>query len=222
MSNIQGETPTLAGVLNSAQERFARGMQTAFPGKVTQDWDPATLTVEVEPQFHEVWRADEVRYSQPIPPIPNVPICFPRAGAYGMTFPIAKGDTVLVVCTKYNLDRWRDQAMADDPGDPRKFTLAGAVAIPGLYANDAAEGLSPTPSSDDLVVSSGSLIHLGDPANSQFIALANLVKAELDAVQTSFESIVFTVDTEPGGDTSGEVGTAYVAGEVAAVVGKAE
>lgn len=200
MSNVQGENPTLTEVLESFWTRKTRGMQTAFPGTVTKDWDPATLTVEVEPQFHEVWRANEERISQAVPPIPNVPLVFPRAGNFGLTFPVVAGDTVLVICTKYSLDRWREQAQATDPGDPRKFTLAGAVAIPGLYHNEGAAGITPAPASADLVISSPSLVHVGDPGSTDWLTLYTQVKKNLDDLKTAFDSHTHLYNACSGGD----------------------
>ena len=118
-------------------------MQTAFPAKVL-DWNSSANTVQLEPQFLEVWRDGEERRAETIEApedayIDNVPVLFPRSGSWSITFPIETGSFGLVVCTKYSLDVWRNQGNATDPGDLRRFTMSGAVFHPvNLHPNGSA------------------------------------------------------------------------------------
>jgi hypothetical protein len=175
-------TPKLSTAITSRIEREQRRMQTAFPAKVVS-YSASTNVVTVTPQFIETWftRDYERTSEEGDAQIENVPVCFPRH----ISWTVDSGDFGLVICTKYSLDVWRNRRTRVDPGDLRRFTMAGATFHPVL--------MDETP----------------DPTQ-QFVALANLVKSELDAIQTTFESI--TVGTGGGG----EVLTPYVAGSVAA------
>ena len=144
-------TPLLSTYVRNQTERRERQMQTALPAKVTA-WSSSTNTVELEPQFVETWtNRDDTRQSEVGEPIiRNVPVCYP----WHMTWDITVGAFGLIICTKYSLDQWRQQLRRMDPGDLRRFTMSGATFHPVVI------GESPN-------------------ATQQFVALENLVKAEL-------------------------------------------
>lgn len=139
---MSDETPTLAELLRLAARWEQQQMQTTFPAKVTK-YDSGSGTVEVLPQFFEVYRDEEgTRITSgsevELTPIPNVPIAFPRYGDFRITGPTPVGSFGMVHCTKYSLDVWREAATAGDPGDLRMFSLSGAVFEPvNLHPNDS-------------------------------------------------------------------------------------
>jgi hypothetical protein len=67
-----------------------------------------------------------------LPVITDVPVVFPGAGDYSVTFPIAKGDTVLLIFAEGSLDQWLTKGGEVDPQDDRRFSLTDAIAIPSL------------------------------------------------------------------------------------------
>ena len=160
-------------------EQRERQWQTAFPAKVL-DWHSDTNTVQLEPQFYEVWRDGDERVTETIEApedayIDNVPVLFPRSGSWSITFPIETGSFGLVVCTKFSLDVWRNQGNATDPGDLRRFTMSGATFHPvNLHPNSSA--LSNVDSS---------VMEMGN-GTMQFAALANLVKSALDDMAAAY------------------------------------
>jgi hypothetical protein len=193
-------TPTHASSMRDAIEQRERQMQIAFPAKVIS-YTPATCTARLEPQFIETWREGSERVSEtfdatvtatgrPRKPrldsdayIDNIPVCFPRAGDYRMTFPIAAGDFGLVICTKFSLDVWRETATAGDPGDLRRFTMSGATFHPvSLSPNDST--LDPTTDADHATV-----ISLSAGGTTDFVALAAKVKTDLDAIKAYLDEI---------------------------------
>lgn len=155
-------TPKLSTAVRSRIERRDRQIQTAFPAKVIS-WKSSTNVVELEPQFIETWvNRDGTRESEDRDlRITNVPVCHP----WHITFDITAGEFGLVICTKYSLDQWRQQLRRMDPGDLRRFTMSGATFHPVVI------GSSPN-------------------ATQQFVALANLVKTELDDIRTAFNAHV--------------------------------
>jgi len=172
-------TPPLSSFTRNQIEQRERQMQTAFPAKVL-DWQSSTNTVQLEPQFFEVWRDGEERRTETIEApedayIDNVPVLFPRSGSWSITFPIETGSFGLVVCTKYSLDVWRNQGNATDPGDLRRFTMSGAVFHP----------VNLHPNGSNLVPFDSTHMVIGDGTQASqvdFIALAALVDAELASI----------------------------------------
>lgn len=211
-------TPSLQAYVNDLIDQRLRQMQTSYPAEVIS-YDSSTSTVTVKPLFIETWRGpDDERIEETIENVEdsyvqNVLVMFPRAGNFRVSLPIAAGDTGLVVVTKYSLDAFRSGAGQSDPGDLRKFSMSGSVFFPVNLSTDS-DALDA--SNDDAVVT------ISAGGTPEFVALANLVKSELDAIDTTIKSIVFTADTSDGTGTPGTVGTAYNAGAVAATTLKAE
>jgi hypothetical protein len=122
-------TEVLLAVLDS---RLAH-VHTAMPGKV-ESYDAATQTVSVKPQLKTAYPDGEGDYThKDLPVIPNVPVAFPRAGGFFVSFPIQKGDFVLLVFSERSIQAWRDKGTAVEPGDLGLHPLDGAVAIPGVF-----------------------------------------------------------------------------------------
>ena len=67
-----------------------------------------------------------------LPAILNVPVVFPRAGAWSITGPVRPGDTGQLIFSQRSLDVWKQKGGQVDPKDPRKFHLSDAVFYPGL------------------------------------------------------------------------------------------
>lgn len=72
--------------------------------------------------------------------ITNVPVIFPASSKAAFTFPIDVGDTVLCVFSQRSLDQFKSASdnTTYTPRDKRKFSIRDAIAIPGLFAFDAA------------------------------------------------------------------------------------
>jgi hypothetical protein len=194
-------TPPLSAFTRNQIEQRERQMQTAFPAKVL-DWHSSTNTVQLEPQFFEVWRDGEERRTETIEApedayIDNVPVLFPRSGTWSITFPIVPESFGLVICTKYSLDVWRNQGNAGDPGDLRRFTMSGAVFHPvNLHPNGSAlnEDNGLLDNVVDMVIGQHS-------QTAQFVALANLVKSRLDTIQQKYDVHVHPY-TSPAANTT--------------------
>ena len=112
----------------------------------------------------------------------------------------------------YSLDQWLEQNKVVDPGDIRTHVLDGAVAIPGLYAND--NDLSDAHAENLVIGKTGGVqihikpdgtINLGSESPGDAVGLASLVKAELDGIKGDLDSIKSTMNshthTHPMGPT---------------------
>jgi hypothetical protein len=121
---------TLAQAIANTFEALMSEIHTCLPGSV-ESYDYKTQKATVKPLIRKKYLDGA---SVEIPPLTNVPVIFPRTKKAGITFPISKGDGVLIVFAERSLERWYGTGEVSDPGDQRKFDLSDAVAIAGLYS----------------------------------------------------------------------------------------
>jgi hypothetical protein len=132
----------------------------------------------------------QVATCQPVvegmPEIPDVPVCWPRGGGYGLHMPLEAGDTVLLVFAEQDFGPWRLTGSAQAPALLRRHGLY-SVAIPG-GAPDISPMLSPALYSGAVLGQDsvgGTVLHVSDagvevgvgPVFTQQVALAALVQA---------------------------------------------
>ena len=127
-------------------------VHTALPAAIVS-YDYVKQRAAVQPLLNKVWGNGT---TTPMPIIENVPVIFPRAGGASLTFPVASGDTCLLVFIERSTDLWKSVGGQVDPDDPRKFNLSDAVAIPGLFPfSETSEAINST---DVLLTYAGSSI----------------------------------------------------------------
>ena len=135
---------TLQDLLARFRQSFAAQIHTSLPGKIVR-YDSTTQKADVELLIKDRY-TDETGALQvkTFPVIPAVPVQFPGAGGYRITFPIAEGDTGLVVFTEASLDKWLVSGGTVDPEDDRRHDLTDAVFQPGLRDFGHPLGSAPT------------------------------------------------------------------------------
>lgn len=118
----------LTAVLDRAIRNRLAEVQTCMPGIIVS-YNFKTQKASVQPAINRRY-ADGlvVKYD----PIENVPVIFPRTGGASMTFPVKKGDTVLLLFAARTIERWRGRGGQVDQDDNRMHSLNDAIAIPGL------------------------------------------------------------------------------------------
>lgn len=126
-------TPSFNDVLRDMIDSRIAEVHVAMPARV-ESYDPATQKASVAPLLKKKLRNGK-EFSLGV--IDGVPVIMPRSAAGSLTFPIASGDTVLLVFVERAMDTWLSLGGEQVPGDPRKFDLSDAVAIPGLYPFNA-------------------------------------------------------------------------------------
>ena len=73
------------------------------------------------------------------PAILSVPLVFPSSSTSAITFPVNKGDVVVVIFSQSSIDVFKSGShTAHDPVDTRRFDRRGAIAIPCAFAFDKA------------------------------------------------------------------------------------
>lgn len=177
--------PDLSEVLDDVITSRLADVHTAIPGTI-KTYDAAKQTAEVIIQVRAATPSqdgDTVAEEHPV--IPNVPVQWPRGGGYALHFPLAPGDHVLLVFSEAAIGHWRATGQVADPGDLRRHSLAYPIAIPGIAPESSPIGDAPAGMAV-LNVGSG-VFRVGGPS-AEFVALANLVKARLDAIQAAFDA----------------------------------
>jgi hypothetical protein len=179
--------PKLQDVLRDAFDALQNEVHTCLPGRV-KSYDSATQTAEVIPVVKQsLPNEDGSRELVELPVLPNVPVAWPRAGGCYLHFPMAAGDHVLLVFSEAAFALWRETGQISEPGDLSRHSLSYAHAIPGIAPD--ANAFPDAPGSEAvLVVGSGVLRVSAASGSAQFVALANLVSARLDAIQAAFDA----------------------------------
>lgn len=112
-----------------AMEGHQAKIWTALPGIVTAV-DLAAQTVSVQPaiQGQTTNEAGDVSNVN-LPLLVDVPICWPRAGGFAITFPVAAGDEVLVVFASRCIDAWWQSGGVGAQAEVRMHDLSDGFAI---------------------------------------------------------------------------------------------
>ena len=119
----------LADAIKQAIEYQLLQVHTCIPGTI-QTYDYATQKASVLPSVKATfYDGNSIAY----PVINDVPVIFPRSGGASLTFPVNKGDGVLVLFSERALERWlSSKGGTVEQGVNRRFDLSDAIAIVGL------------------------------------------------------------------------------------------
>ena len=226
--------PSLQDVIRAALRQSKAQDMAALPGKIDK-YDAATQKADVKPLLQRplVDEDGEDLPSEVLPVVPSVPIVFPRADFGGakffMSFPLKKGDHVLLVTAKWSLDQWKSKAAGTDvePVQLRENDLSDVIAIPGLYPFP--ESLSDVHDDNIVIGRDGGIqihikpsdeIHLGSENADQFVALAQKVFDEIDALRSTVNSLVTNFNSHIH-ITTATVGPTAVPGVIAPTTSQA-
>lgn len=203
--------PTLAEAINAAVELGLRNISTLIPAKVVK-WDADKAKADCQILVKQVTEGEDgEREVASWPVIPEVPVQFMGAGDFRITVPVGVGTLGSLIFSHRSMDKW----LAGDGGevDPEfdhDHGLADAVFLPGLRTFG-----------DPLGSVASDVIELSAGGSTNFVALANLVKSELDAIQTALTSHTHSGVTA-GAASTGASNSSYTASDVAASKVKAE
>lgn len=125
---MQSEKYTLVDVINLAILAGKIDQHTAIPGEVIS-YDPVKQTVQVKISIDRQIAGEQIAY----PILDGISVIFPRSGSHGISFPLEKGDGVILLFSERSLESWRTRGGGYPPYDSRKFDLNDAVAIPGMF-----------------------------------------------------------------------------------------
>ena len=208
------DNPGWEDVIELAIRRYVRSLRTGFPAVVVAyDHDPPRASVRPVVRSRRV-NGETFEVETYLPPvIANVPVGFEATPNGGLTFPLERGDFVFVECAERSMDEWKMGGGTDaTPRHTRRFDISDAVIVTKIRPfNDP---LPATALDAAATVLFGDEVKLGDSTASAFVALANLVKAELDALWAAVNEHTHPVPgvTVGTGATTSSVPTSGVAG----------
>jgi hypothetical protein len=202
---MSSRSPTQAEVLSLALSRALAEVRLVLPAQVER-YDPAKQLADVQPLLMEPHEDEEGnRLAEQLPVITNVPVRFPGAGGFALTFPVARGDTGYLVFCHQSLDVWLAKGGIVDPGLDHRFSLADAVFEPGLRPFSAPLADAPTdraclgaPGGVGVNVDQNE-VRLGGNTGVQLVALANLVLDRLTAIVNTFNAHTHATAMGPSG-----------------------
>lgn len=233
--------PRLEELLNAHFDTKASFLHTVLICKVTA-YDPLLQTVDLQPQTKQlIPNTDGGLTAESLPNLPSVRLALSRAGSWFMSFPIAVGNFLIVLCSERDIDNWLTTGMESSPDSVNTHTLQGAIVLPcGPYPDG--QSLTSVHASNIVIGKDlGTQVHikdgevaLGSENPVSYVALATLADARISALETKVNELValtianaaaFAAHTNGGFPTVGTLATAtpLVPGSsVAATVTKAD
>lgn len=160
---LQTERMAQAEELEQARiERLIGNLRTASPGIVKSvDLEKQTVTVQLALQGKVVDQTGVGRWVN-MPLLTDVPIIWPRAGGFSLTFPIKPEDECLVVFGERCIDSWWQSGGVQKPIDDRHHDLSDAFAI-----------FAPTSQPKKLSNVQSNAVELRTDSRSDYISLKN-------------------------------------------------
>lgn len=133
MSEDVGRNKDSGVALSERIEAELMGLHTATPARVVS-YDATKQRAKVQVQLkREFENSDGTVKELRVAPILDVPILFPRAGGYSLTFPVAAGDPCLIVFLERDASGWQKTGQESVPPSARRHDYSDAVAILGLW-----------------------------------------------------------------------------------------
>lgn len=124
---------SLYDAIQSHIKDFESQLYTTCPA-VVDSYNPSDCTVNVFPSIYRAER-DGLLIKDQI--LTRVPLHFQATQQLGITFPIRKGDTVLLVFSHLDIENWStDSADFVAPKTLRKHNINDAFAIAGVFKYD--------------------------------------------------------------------------------------
>ncbi len=180
--------PTDAEIIAGAIDARLLDLHTCAPGKI-HSYDAEKQVADIElVQNRPLTLADGTIIQEELPVIPNVQVCWPRAGGYSMHFPLAVGDHVIVVFTHASITAWRDTGQTGPVGDLRRHSLDGAFCIPGVAPDGDVIAPTDAPATGEAVLNGPAHFRVGAPS-ADWVAHATSTKAAIDALQAQITAL---------------------------------
>jgi len=154
--------------LRLALENAQSHMWTATPA-IVQAVNLAAQTLSVQPAIQgTLSNPDGTAQTVNLPLLVDVPIVWPRAGGFALTFPIAVGDEVLVVFGARCIDSWWQSGGVGAPAEARMHDLSDGFAI-----------LAPTSQPKKFANVSSTNVQLRDTAGTTYVEITPDGKARV-------------------------------------------
>lgn len=157
--------------LRIAMESAQAKVWTAIPA-IVQSVDFVAQTITAQPAIQGAVQSPDGSVAQVnLPLLVDVPIMYPRAGGFALTFPIAAGDEVLVVFASRCIDSWWQNGGVGAQAEVRMHDLSDGFAL-----------LAPTSQPKVLPAVSAQNVQLRDEVGTTYLEITPDGKIKLVAV----------------------------------------
>lgn len=196
-------SPLLDQLLREALEARLADVHVGLPCKVIS-YDSEKNTVNLKPLLKRKRRdkSGEITFTS-YESLQNVPVGFMRTSKGWFTLPISADDVGMVMFAERSLKDWlgKDAGEEVEVTEDAAHSLSGAWFYPGCYPSKTP--INPTNASHVTLAVDGCELHLGEAglSDDQWVAIAKLVKTELQALRTTINNnnIIFNTMTLPSG-----------------------
>jgi len=145
--------PTLGEAIRAVFVNMLSEIHTVLPGQI-EEYDRSKHKASVKPLIKKLFVDGTILE---LPVIVSVPVIWPRTKKASFSFPLSRGDGVLLLFSERALDKWLTLGGDSTPDDPRKFDLTDAIAIPGLFSFQES-ALEPNDDSVHLIYKNSSIV----------------------------------------------------------------
>lgn len=127
-------------------------VHTTLPGRV-ETYNASKKSATIQPLIKKKFAKETLS----MPVLVDVPVVFPSTQNAIISFPLAKGDGVLLLFSERDIDSFLSGTMEEtEPEDPRKFSLSDAFCIPGLFSFGN-PGIIPTGNNIEIKINNGNV-----------------------------------------------------------------
>lgn len=179
--------PSDVEIIRTAIRNRMADVRTAIPAMVrSYDAEKQTCSCVLSTRI-----PNEVGTPEELKPLEDVPVKWQRGGGYFCTMPLEEGDPGLLVFCESDFSAWRATGEVSDAAFERRhglyaYFLPGGCADGDELVDAAADALVIGKDGGPVMKINAAGLELGAAA-TQYVALANLVKARLDTIQTAFD-----------------------------------
>ena len=171
---------TLDEAIGLQIDKSLRGINTMIPGEVIS-FKSSPPSVEARIQIKRKVGSRFVEVSRLI----NVPVMYGSSSKASITFPLFKGDTVLLFFAARSIEEWLEGSKNAEPLDDRKFSYSDAFAYPGGRNNR--EPLTVDP---EAVTVQADKIKLGSTGAGQAYVLGDTQRTELNKILNQMRTLI--------------------------------
>jgi|JI10StandDraft_1071094.scaffolds.fasta_scaffold628615_1 hypothetical protein len=198
---------SFAQLLKQAIDNHLLDVHTALIGRI-EKYDASTQLADIQPVLKRAIKTGDGTIKQEqLPLLVDVPILFLRAGEFFISLPVEVGDYVQVIFNEAAIDDFLSES-SSSIDSARRFTLQGAVGVPGIYPQ--AKALKSAHRANLVIGRDDGIqlhidqekIRLGSEKAEEALAIASRVEAELKKIIN-----VFNGHTHTGACPTGTVST---------------
>jgi hypothetical protein len=194
-------TPTFEQLLRGARASAVGGIYIELPA-IVDVYDEDDQCVDATPAILATEDLEDgSKRNVQLPTVLRAPVTFPGAGGYRITFPISRGDVVMLRFASANLSRWLSVGGQSEAQDGRRHDLCSAVAYPGGHSFGGSTAPKTTAPTDAMVLHGPKLLFGGPGADDPVVR-----KSDLDLAVSKINSLIGKYNGHthpaPGGATS--------------------